>query len=476
MVGADTNGTPSSLEVTFGYDALGRRVSRTESGSTVIFYQAGHQTIADYASGAAPASPTYRYVYGDYIDEPVMRETASGSVKHFSHRNQQYSIAALTDNTGFVIERYVYSAYGKLQYFDASGTIITTSNQDSRFAFTGREWESELELYHFRARWFDPSIGQFVSRDPSGFDIGFSVYPFAAALSGVDPSGLRVVQGPGIYDQFPQEVKDAYAATCEENCQKVGEYCNECDLRKEWHQWTDSFCKKRKKTCLDYCKSNASSGDISSVSGESVSQAAGYTTGAVATAAGIGVGAGSAAYGSGKVKIAGLGAGGVITAWGWWSALRTIQEARKDKRQLMVKQFEFFSENLPSNKQGRWGNCRGSYSAGVFYPGQLDQSINGDRNSGAALASGFWIRPCDQSDASEGNINILMYGHFEGGWQKTLIEAGDKNFLAAPCLTFDQLARIESHMACADKGKKEPSLPVETRPLIPTIPPLPSRR
>ena len=45
------------------------------------------------------SSPTYRYVYGYYIDEPVMRETASGNVKHFYHRNQQYSITGPTDNS-----------------------------------------------------------------------------------------------------------------------------------------------------------------------------------------------------------------------------------------------------------------------------------------------------------------------------------------------------------------------------------------
>ncbi len=119
LKGADTDSTPATLEVTFGYDALGRRVSRSESGNTVIYLQSGQQTIADYTSGAVPASPTYRYVYGSYIDEPLLRETVTGSIKHFFHRNQQYSITALTNSSGDTAERYSYTAYGGLSIFDS---------------------------------------------------------------------------------------------------------------------------------------------------------------------------------------------------------------------------------------------------------------------------------------------------------------------------------------------------------------------
>jgi hypothetical protein len=34
------------------------------------------QTIADYPVGGAATTPTFRYVYANYIDEPVVRKTA----------------------------------------------------------------------------------------------------------------------------------------------------------------------------------------------------------------------------------------------------------------------------------------------------------------------------------------------------------------------------------------------------------------
>ena len=63
MVSADV-GADGVIDVTHQYDALGRRVARTASGSTTVFVQVDQQTICDYASGAAPASSTYRYLYG----------------------------------------------------------------------------------------------------------------------------------------------------------------------------------------------------------------------------------------------------------------------------------------------------------------------------------------------------------------------------------------------------------------------------
>ncbi len=106
------NATTGSTTVSHQYDALGRRVARTSGSSTTVYVQAGQQTIADYASGAAPGSSTYRYVYGSYIDEPVMRWTTSSSTAVYYHRNQQYSVTALTDSSGSVLERYAYTAYG----------------------------------------------------------------------------------------------------------------------------------------------------------------------------------------------------------------------------------------------------------------------------------------------------------------------------------------------------------------------------
>jgi RHS repeat-associated protein len=194
LAGVDTNGTPASNEVTFRFDVLGRRVGRVEGGSSIVFVQAGQQTIADYAAGQLPSKPNHIYVYGSYIDEPISRRE-SGNIAYF-HRNQQYSIVALTNATGAVIERYSYTAHGQLTMYNAAGTILAASAFDNRYTYTGREWDAALALHYFRARWYDPLAGRFIGRDPLGYVDGMGLYSGYMALSSEDPLGLKVVEFP----------------------------------------------------------------------------------------------------------------------------------------------------------------------------------------------------------------------------------------------------------------------------------------
>ena len=83
----DANGT---ADVNFQYDALGRRVAQSGTGGSVVYVQMDQQTIADYPVGGAATTPTFRYVYASYIDEPVVRKgPTSTSTVHFYHRGQQ---------------------------------------------------------------------------------------------------------------------------------------------------------------------------------------------------------------------------------------------------------------------------------------------------------------------------------------------------------------------------------------------------
>jgi len=108
LIAADTD--DASMDSIFNkFNALGRRVGRDDGAANVTYFQDDQQTIADYPSSTATSSPTYTYVFASYIDEPVMRG-GSGGLRYYN-RNQQYSITAVSDGGGSVVERYAYSAY-----------------------------------------------------------------------------------------------------------------------------------------------------------------------------------------------------------------------------------------------------------------------------------------------------------------------------------------------------------------------------
>jgi len=192
LANADTDGD-GTADVTFRYDALGRRVRKTTSSSDTVFALAGQQVIAEYTSGAAPNAPNERYVYASYVDEPILKDgtLATGTGIVYYTRNQQYSITALTDSSGSVVERYAYTDHGKTTLFDGTGAAITASAYANPYTYTARRFDRETNLLYFRARMYSPHLGRFLSRDPLGFVDGMSLYRAYFAQYGLDPFGFE---------------------------------------------------------------------------------------------------------------------------------------------------------------------------------------------------------------------------------------------------------------------------------------------
>jgi RHS repeat-associated protein len=188
-------GNNSSVDVTYKFDALGRRVYRDNGTTAEVFVQSGQQTIADCVAGTTASNPTYRYVYASYIDEPVLRYKPTGSESLYYHRNQQYSVTALTDGSGTIVERYAYSAYGVPTITNASATLRTESSYNNLYMYTGREWDQALQMYHYRARMYDANLGRFCSKDPIGYLDSNNLYSNAFFLSDTDPNGNFTVSG-----------------------------------------------------------------------------------------------------------------------------------------------------------------------------------------------------------------------------------------------------------------------------------------
>ena len=114
----------------------------------------------------------------------------------YYHSNHLYSVAALTDETGSLVERYGYGPYGDSVVYDASGAVIAESTVGNPYRFTGRRFDSETGLSYFRARYMDHEMGRFVGRDPFGYVDGQSSYRGWFVPFQLDPSGTKVIEAP----------------------------------------------------------------------------------------------------------------------------------------------------------------------------------------------------------------------------------------------------------------------------------------
>jgi RHS repeat-associated protein len=112
---------------------------------------------------------------------------------YYAIRDHQNTVWALVDGSGAVIESYDYDAWGRvLSVRDGDGTELARSAIGNRFLFHGREYSWSTGLYCFRARWYDPVTGRFLSNDPIGISGGLNQYVFCAnnPINSTDPFGL----------------------------------------------------------------------------------------------------------------------------------------------------------------------------------------------------------------------------------------------------------------------------------------------
>jgi RHS repeat-associated protein len=172
-------GLANGQTVSYGYDAAGRLASRTAGGRTTRYLYDGLSIVLDLADHG-----NVDYLNGLGIDDKL-RQTSGADTHYFLH-DHLGSTLALTDASGAVVEHQQYEPYGA-----TSGSSLT------RYGFTGRELDSATGLMYYRARWYDPRQGRFISEDPVGLAGGSNQYVYAAndPVNLTDPNGLRPCPG-----------------------------------------------------------------------------------------------------------------------------------------------------------------------------------------------------------------------------------------------------------------------------------------
>jgi RHS repeat-associated protein len=164
--------------VTFKYDPLGRRIYKSSSSSTSVFAYDGDNLIEETnSSGAAVA----RYEQTQNIDEPLAM--LRSSTTSYYNADGLGSITSLANGAGALAQTYGYDSFGKQT--SSSGSLTNP------FQYTSRESDAETGLYYYRARYYDPSLGRFLTEDPLRYDpTSFYSYVGGNPIVWADPSGL----------------------------------------------------------------------------------------------------------------------------------------------------------------------------------------------------------------------------------------------------------------------------------------------
>jgi RHS repeat-associated protein len=161
---------------TYEYDAFGRRNAATYGSEREEYLYDGWELVEISVGGVVRE----RYIYSDDLDDLLAVQI--GDERYTVLQSPEGHVESLVDDQHRIVESYDYSLGGMVMVSDAARRPLGTPPR-CRLTFQRRMWDHRVGLYDFRARWYDPWLGQFLSADPAGFSAGANLY----ALCNGDP-------------------------------------------------------------------------------------------------------------------------------------------------------------------------------------------------------------------------------------------------------------------------------------------------
>jgi RHS repeat-associated protein len=165
--------------VSLSYDPWGRLFSITAGAATTYLKYLGPDLVGEVDGSGVLLR---QYINGDGADEHLawIEGPITSAPLNWFHQDRLGSVVATSDPSG-AITPMTYGPYGEPQ-----------SWAGSRFRYTGQIAIPEAQLYHYRARAYDPIMGRFVQTDPILYDGGPNIYAYVRGdpIDGTDPSGL----------------------------------------------------------------------------------------------------------------------------------------------------------------------------------------------------------------------------------------------------------------------------------------------
>ena len=208
---------------TYTYNSAGRMVQAESVTSTLVYTYNGdgvrlamavNDQVTTYAQDLADGLPqvlvesasqeTTEYVYG----RDRLGQAQNDNIEWFLE-DALRSVRQVVDGVGNVLLSRTYGPYGQ--------TLSESGTASSRYGYTGEQWDTHTGLVFLRARYYDPSTGQFLSKDPwvgsrsQPQSLHKYVYVASNPVNEIDPSGF--CSQPGW--------NDSSGLYTEENCDRL---------------------------------------------------------------------------------------------------------------------------------------------------------------------------------------------------------------------------------------------------------------
>ena len=167
---------------TYQYDVLGRRIEKNVNGQIFTYlYDGEFFVLAEYDGDGNLLRNYFNGAAGDFNPSIIYRDGQAYYV-YYDQLNTPHDI---TNENGNLLWSAIYSSYG--------GTAITREDIINNFRFPGQYFDSESGLYYNNKRYYESSIGKYLTEDPDkGYKTNLYHYANNDPINKIDPTGLKV--------------------------------------------------------------------------------------------------------------------------------------------------------------------------------------------------------------------------------------------------------------------------------------------
>ena len=167
---------------TFKYDPFGRRIQKAGPLGTTNYLYDGDNLLEEVDSSGNSLA---RYGQTTNMDEPLSQ--FRGTSTSYFEADGLGTITSLSNAGGTLTQTYTFDSFGDQT---ASAGSLTEP-----FRYTARELDAETNLYYYRARYYDETVGRFLSEDPIGLAGGINFFSYVgnSPVNFIDPLGLRLI-------------------------------------------------------------------------------------------------------------------------------------------------------------------------------------------------------------------------------------------------------------------------------------------
>jgi RHS repeat-associated protein len=187
--------------VDYAYDYANRLVGKvldadgdgTVDSSSAFVYD-GNQIVLQFektgTDDISASSLSNRYFWGPAVDQLLAQESplplGEGLGEGYDLTTPGDVFWPLTDNLNTVRDLATYDSntdtttIANHRVYDAFGNLRSQTNAavDCLFGYTGRQFDEDISLQNNLNRWYDASVGRWVSNDPIGYEGGINLFAY----------------------------------------------------------------------------------------------------------------------------------------------------------------------------------------------------------------------------------------------------------------------------------------------------------